>query len=188
MEESDILLIKECQTGDISAFGKLVELHRKRIYQLAYQITGNHEDADDISQEAFIRAYRSVSKFKGESSFSTWLRRIAINLSINHLKKESRRGRESPDEEILDSRIYPPISEWADSPLEDVESKELAQKIRQAMDSLPVVERIVFILRVHQGLSYKEMAQTLGCPMGTVMSRLNRARRRLRDKLKDYVI
>lgn len=188
MKESDILFIKECQTGDISAFDKLIELHRKQIYQLAYQITGSHQDADDISQEAFIQAYKSIGKFKGRSKFSTWLRRIAINLSINHLKKESRHGQKSPDEEILNSRGYSLISSWTNNPLEEVEAKELAGRIKEAMDSLPVAEKVVFILRVHQGLSYKEIARTLSCPIGTVMSRLNRARRRLRDKLKDYVI
>ena len=188
MRESDTSLIEECRTGDVSAFDHLVERYRKQIYHLAYQITGNHEDADDISQESFIHAYKSIGRFGGRSRFSTWLRRIAINLSINHLKKESRHRHESSDEEILDSKDYSFISGQVENPLEVVEAKELAQRINEAMNSLPVAEKVVFILRVHQGLSYKEMAQTLGCPVGTIMSRLNRARRRLRDKLKDYVI
>ena len=185
--ESDILLAKEYQVGDIAAFDRMVVMHRKQIYQLAYQLTGSHEDADDISQEVFIRAYRSIGKFRGRSKVSTWLYRIAVNLSLNHLKKESRRAHKLLDEEILNSKIDSLISKWT-SPLENVEAGELAKKIREAMESLPAVERVVFILAVHQELSYKEIARTLNCPMGTVMSRLNRARRRLRDKLKDYVI
>lgn len=188
MKESDILLVKECQAGDISAFDELVQQYRKQIYQLAYQMTGSHEDADDISQETFIQTYKSISKFKGKSKFSTWLRRIAINLSINHLKKELRHEHEPLDEEILDNKGCPLISKWVNNPVEVVEAKELVQQIKEAMYSLPTGEKVVFILRVHQELSYKEIAKAVGCPIGTVMSRLNRARRRLRDKLKDYVI
>ena len=98
--ESDILLIKECQMGDIAAFDRLVHLHREQIYQLASRLTGSHEDADDISQEVFIRAYKSIRNFRGKSKLSTWLYRITVNLSINHLKKESRRMHEPTDEVI----------------------------------------------------------------------------------------
>ena len=188
MKETDSLLVKKYQAGDISAFDKLVKRYRKQIYHLAYTITGCHEDADDISQETFIQVFKSIGKFKGRSKFSTWLWRIAINLSINHLRKESRHDHEPLNEAILDSEDCLFISRRADNPSEVVEAKELVQRIKEAMDSLPVGEKVVFILRVHQGLSYKEIAETLGCPVGTVMSRLNRARRRLRDKLKDYVI
>jgi len=188
MKEDDILLIKECQAGQVSAFDRLVELYRKQIYQLAYCITGNHEDADDISQEAFVRAYRAIGEFEGRARFSTWLRRITINLSINHLKSESLRKNMVSDGEKLNSDNFSQIPARAGNPLENVEAEELAQQIKVAMDSLPVVEKVVFVLRVHQGLSYKEIAQSLGCPMGTVMSRLNRARRRLRDRLKNYVV
>jgi RNA polymerase sigma-70 factor, ECF subfamily len=185
--ESDILLIKGRQATDIADFDKIVDLHRKRVYQLAYQLTGSHEDADDISQEVFIRAYRSIAKFRGGSKLSTWLYRIAVNLSINHLKKKSRRSHELPNEEVLNTSFDSLVSDWT-NPLEDVEAKELAQQIKEATESLPVAEKVVFAMAVQQGLSYKEIARTLDCPIGTVMSRLNRARRRLRDKLKDYVI
>ena len=188
MQENDILLVKQCKAGDMSAFDKLVEMYRKQIYHLAYQMTGNHEDAEDISQEAFIRAYKSIGKFKEKSKFFTWLQRIAINLSINHLKKVSRYEHTHIDEERLDSEGCPLISGWENNPQKVIEAKELAQRIKEAMDSLPIGERVVFILRVNQELSYKKIAKTLSCPVGTVMSRLNRARTKLRDKLKDYVI
>jgi RNA polymerase sigma-70 factor (ECF subfamily) len=188
MKEDDILLIKECQAGQVSAFDRLVELYRKQIYQLAYCITDNHEDADDISQETFVRAYRAIGEFKGKARFSTWLRRITINLSINHLKSESLRKNVANDGEKLNSDNFSQIPASAGNPLENVEAEELAQQIKVAMDSLPVVEKVVFFLRVHQGLSYREIAQSLGCPMGTVMSRLSRARRRLRNRLKNYVV
>jgi RNA polymerase sigma-70 factor (ECF subfamily) len=188
MKDNNLLLIKECQIGDISAFEKLVNLYKKQIYLLAYQITGNHEDADDISQETFIHAYKAISKFKGESTFSTWLHRITINLSINHLKSESRQVCKTSELEILDTKLYSIVSSCMDDPSETVETNELIQQIKEAMKSLPVEEKVVFILRVNQDLSYKEMAKTLNCPIGTIMSRLNRARKRLRNKLKDYVI
>ena len=166
MKESDILLVKECQAGDISAFDKLVQRHRRQIYQLAYQMTGSHEDADDISQETFIQTYRSIDKFRGKSKFSTWLRRIAINLSINHLKKESRHQHKPLDEEILNNNDCALIPRWVNNPVEVVEAKELVQQIKEAIYSLPTGEKVVFILRVHQELSYKEIAKVLGCPIG----------------------
>ena len=187
MKEDDILLIKECQAGQVSAFDRLVEIYRKQIYQLAYCITGNHEDADDISQETFVRAYRAIGDFEGKARFSTWLRRITINLSINHLKSESLRKNVTSGGEKLNGENFSEIPA-AGNPLENVEAEELAEQIKVAMDSLPVLEKVVFVLRVHQGLSYKEIAQSLGCPVGTVMSRLNRARRRLRNRLKNYVV
>jgi RNA polymerase sigma-70 factor (ECF subfamily) len=173
---------------DITAFDMLVESHRKQIYQLAYHLTGNHEDADDISQEVFIRAYRSMGNFKGKSKLSTWLHRITVNLSINHLKREARHTHESSEDKILYSRLDSPALSWKNNPLEDVEAEELARRIGEAIESLPLPERIVFVLRVYQELPYREIARTMDCPMGTVMSRLNRARRRLRDKLMDYII
>ena len=187
MKEDDILLIKECQAGQVSAFERLVEIYRKQIYQLAYCITGNHEDADDISQETFVRAYRAIGDFRGKARFSTWLRRITINLSINHLKSESLRKNVANGGEKLNSENFSEIPA-AGNPLENVEAEELAQQVKVAVNSLPVVEKVVLVLRVNQGLSYKEIAQSLGCPVGTVMSRLNRARRRLRNRLKNYVV
>ena len=186
--EGEILLIRECQTGDIAAFDRLVELHRERIYQLVYQLTGSHEDADDISQEVFIRAYKSIGKFRGMSKLSTWLYRISVNLSINHLNRESRRAHEISYEKTLSTGRSFNASGRINNPLEDVEAEELAQRIKDSMELLPVAERIVFVLRVNQELSYREIARTLNCPVGTVMSRLNRARRRLRNMLTDYVI
>ena len=173
---------------DVSAFDKLVERYKKQIYQLAYQMTGRHEDAEDISQETFMQAYKSIGKFKRKSKFSTRLYRIAINLSINHLKGESRYKHEVLDEEMLANRGRFFSAKWTSNPMEVVEAEELGQQIEEAIDSLPIGEKVVFILRVQQGLSYKEIAKTLGCPIGTVMSRLNRARGKLRDKLKAYVV
>ena len=107
---------------------------------------------------------------------------------FNHLKSESRQVCKTSELEILDTKLYSIVSSCMDDPSETVETNELIQQIKEAMKSLPVEEKVVFILRVNQDLSYKEMAKTLNCPIGTIMSRLNRARKRLRNKLKDYVI
>jgi RNA polymerase sigma-70 factor (ECF subfamily) len=184
--ERDILLMGERQAADIADFDRIVDLHRKQVYGLAYQLTGSHEDADDISQEVFIRAYKSIRKFRGRAKLSTWLYRITVNLSINHLKKKP--GHKHTDEGIFSAGVDPVVPDWSSNPLQDVEAEELAQGIRMATESLPAKERVVFILRVNQELSYKEIARALDCPVGTVMSRLNRARRRLRDKLRDYIV
>jgi RNA polymerase sigma-70 factor (ECF subfamily) len=188
MKDDDILLVKECQAGDKSAYDKLVQHYKRQIYQLAFQLSGSHHHAHEISQETFIQVYQSIKKFKGKSKFSTWLHRIAINLSINYLKKESRQKHAHLEEEVFAKNERQPIQGLINNPVEEVEANELAQQIKEAMELLPVTEKVVFILRVQQGLSYKEIAKTIDCPIGTVMSRLNGARRRLRDKLKDYVI
>lgn len=186
--ESDILLTRERQASDIADFDRIVDLHRKQVYGLAYQLTGNHEDADDISQEVFIRAYKSIGKFRGGSRLSTWLYRITVNLSVNHLKKKSKHRHEYTDKDIPDTSPDSIVLDRSGNPLQDIEAEELAQRIRTAIESLPVEEKVVFVLRVNHDLSYKEIARTIDCPVGTVMSRLNRARRRLRDKLRDYIL
>jgi len=177
-------LINEFKAGSMQAFDRIVNLYRKQVFQTAYHFTGCYEDADDISQEVFIQAYRSIGKLKENSKFSTWLQRITINISINYLRKNSRHQN---NETCTDEMTYLESFSTNIDPLFDMESKELTIEIRNAIVSLPVTERAVFILKAYQDLSYKEIAQVLKCPEGTVMSRLNRARRMLRDKLKDYV-
>ena len=183
--ENDFLLIKECQSGSIEAFNEIVRTNREQIHKLAYHITGNFEDANDISQEVFIRAYKSINTFKGNASVSTWLRRIAINLSINHIKKESKHQN---TREIFREEDYSSLLRHISTPLDIIETKELSQRISESIRSLPLKERIVFVLQVQHGLSYREIADSVCCPLGTVMSRLDRARRILRDKLKDYIV
>jgi RNA polymerase sigma-70 factor (ECF subfamily) len=188
MQDNDILLVKECQAGDKSAYDKLVQRYKRQIYQLAFQLSGSHYHAHEISQETFIQLYHSIKKFKGKSKFSTWLHRLTINFSINYLKKESRYEHTHLEEEIIADNDRSPIQRLVNNPVDEVEANELAQNIIKAMESLPLKEKIVLVLRNQQGLSYKEIAKTINCPIGTVMSRLNGARRRLRDQLKDYVV
>jgi RNA polymerase sigma-70 factor (ECF subfamily) len=160
----------------------------KQVHQLAYFMCGSHTISNDISQETFVQTYKSIGKFKGKSKFSTWLQKITINVSINHLKKEIRHQHKTLDDETPDIKNNPNIKLEINNPVKNVETKELNQQIKAAIDSLPPGERAVFTLRIHHGLSYKEIAKTLDCPKGTVMSRLNSARRKLRDKLSNYII
>lgn len=188
MQNNDILLVKECQLGDKSAYEKLVQRYKRQIYQLAFQLSGSHYYAHEISQETFIQLYHSIKMFKGNSKFFTWLRRITINLSINYLKRELRHEHAYLEEEVIAKYDKFSIQGSVNNPVEEVEAHELAQQIKEAMELLPITEKIVFILRVQQGLSYKEISKMIDCPIGTVMSRLNGARRKLRDTLKDYVV
>jgi RNA polymerase sigma-70 factor (ECF subfamily) len=183
--ENDVLLIKECKAGSITAFEEIVKIHREKIYKLVYHIIGNFEDADDVSQEVFIRAYRSVKTFRGDASVSTWLRKIAINVSINHIKRESKHQKNR--EFLIDEDFESLLSDIHEIP-DIIETKELALKINESIRSLSLNERIIFVLRVQQGLSYQEIADSVGCSQGTVMSRLSRARKKLRDKLKNYIV
>jgi RNA polymerase sigma-70 factor, ECF subfamily len=183
--ENDVLLMKECKTGSITAFEEIVKIHRDKIYKLVYHIIGNFEDADDVSQEVFIQAYKSIKTFRGDASVSTWLRRIAINVSINHIKRESKHQK---NREFLCDEDFESLLSDIHAVPDIIESKELAHKINESIRSLSLNERVIFVLRVQQGLSYQEIANTVGCSQGTVMSRLNRARKKLRDKLKNYIV
>ncbi len=187
-QSQDEILIKRVKAGDINAFEELVCKYKEKAYRTAYQMTNRHADADDLSQEAFIRAYRSMSSFNEQASFSTYLYRIVINLSINHLKKEGRHRHLSLNEEIIIDNPHPELSAGEkDTPREALLIKELHQEISKAIASLPLKERTVTIFSLLQGLSHQEIAEIEGCAEGTVSWRLFRARKRLRKKLQPYL-
>ena len=183
--EDDERLIAKAQEGDLYSFDLLVKKYQKKIYFLAYRMVKNHDTADDIAQETFIHAYSSIKSFKLGYSFYTWLYRICMNLSINHLKRqkfvipESQFGEEGSPLEKETVR---------EDPLSLLVRKEQETKIEQAIESLPPKYKAVFILKVYEDLSYEEIAQTLKISLGTVMSRLFRARGRLQELLKDLVL
>lgn len=177
--EEDKELIERVKTGDYGAFEELVRKHRKRAYSIARRIVNCHFDADDIVQEAFLQVYQHIQKFKGKSSFSTWLYRIVVNLSLNLLKSRSRRemmNLEDANEEIDE-----------ETPAHIVEKEELKTLVKQAVNSLPHYQRIVVELHEFEGLSDKEIAEILNCSEGTVWSRLHRARERLKKMLAPYL-
>lgn len=168
----------------MEAFEHLVRRYQQSIYYICRRMTGVHQTADDMSQETFIKAYFSLSRFKDEMNFFSWLRKIAINNSLNYLKSHKR-------EELLGERENT-ITEKASSTLQELPQEtllrnRLEQKFRKALDALPADQKTIFMLRFYQNLSYKEIAQSLNLPNGTVMSRLNRARKKLRSLMADYL-
>jgi RNA polymerase sigma-70 factor (ECF subfamily) len=184
LEENSRELVQRAKAGDEAAFESLVRLHEKMVYHLALRMTGNPEDAGDLTQEAFISAYRALSGFKEESSFSTWIYRLATNACIDFLRKEKRkRGiplvAQSEDGEQRDLEIPDP----GGNPVAELEKKELREAIHRGMERLSPEHKQVLVLREISGLNYLEIAETLGLEEGTVKSRIARARLRLREIL-----
>ncbi len=177
-------LVQAAQQGDQGAFSQLVEQNQGKIYSLCYRMTGNSEDAADLTQEAFLNAWRGLSKFGGQSSFSTWLYRLASNACIDFLRREKRRSAlsmtlESKDED--DHQADLPDERW--SPERELERKESRQALQAGLATLSPEHREVLLLRETEGLSYQEIARCLGLEDGTVKSRIARARMSLREFL-----
>ena len=185
--EDDRSLVDRARQGDPEAFAALVRRHQDRAFNLAYQMLRNREDALDISQEAFARAYTSLQSFKGEASFGTWLHRIVVNLAIDGLRRRQRSGSRSFD----DARGVPEEAEadplGSDHPGVSLESKQVRALLERGIALLPPAQRAVLVLREVEGMSYEEISRTVGCNLGTVMSRLFYARRKLQQVLKAHL-
>ena len=182
---SDEELIKKIRRGDRTAFQVLVEKYQRRIYAVAYSLLGNREDALDVVQEAFIKAYRSLDRFKGKSSFYTWLYRITANTAIDYGRKESRRDEVEFREELEqdEEKGDYPVAPSSENPAEGLMRKELGELIEGAIRELPAEQRTAVALREIEGLSYKEIAKVMRCSEGTVMSRLHYGRKKLQELL-----
>ncbi|MCD6318029.1 sigma-70 family RNA polymerase sigma factor [Candidatus Aerophobetes bacterium] len=191
MSISDEVLILKFKRGDKSSFRRLVEKYQSKVYSIVLAMIGDKNDADDLSQEIFIKVYKGLTQFNGRAKFFTWLYRITINTCIN-----AQNTRKRKPETILMS--YPvgekenPLStqlsqDTVRSPMEILENKELGMKIKLAIDSLSDGLREVFILREVEDLSYKELSKILQCPEGTIKSRLFRAREEMKKKLTPYL-
>ena len=189
MERTEALLVADLREGDTTALASIVEKYGKLAYRLAIQITKNHEDANDVMQETFLKVYESIGSFRKESAFETWLYRIIVNQALNMVKRRERRRESSfSDADEIDLRFnLPGSSSYANSPHDDVEKKELQKWVTQAVDSLSAKHRTVVILHEFEGLTHPQIATILNCSEGTVRSRLHYARRKLRDLLKPYV-
>lgn len=184
--EKDVLAyIHRALDGDVRAFDWLIKEYQKRIYFTVMQVVMNHEDADDVLQETFIKAYTKLETYDDGYPFYPWLYRIAINTSLNHQKKKARLRALSLDD--LDGNGHQ--AELAESPKQvyEMEESELALKLKAALGKIPYEQRTVFMLRVNDGLSYQEISDTLEISIGTVMSRLSRARGKLRALLQGYL-
>lgn len=172
-------LITRSQRGDLEAFDRLVAAHEDHIYHAAYRITGNAEDARDAAQETFLKAFRALPRYRHEAAFSTWLHRIAVNASLDIV----RRRPQVPPLSLEDVAL-PAAS---GNPEPEVERSELQRRVHQGLARLAPDHRVIVVLRDLQGLAYEEIAEVLRIPIGTVRSRLSRAREALRALLTDLV-
>jgi RNA polymerase sigma-70 factor (ECF subfamily) len=176
-------LIERCRAGDVAAFEPLVEKYRQRVWRLAFQVLRDREEAWDCAQDAFVRAFQSLGSFRGQSAFYTWLFRIAMNVATDRLRSRGAQARAFGTQAI-------PAEEW-ERTAPDPEARpdqaaigvERRERISQALDTLPPNARAIIMLSDVEGLSYREIATVLNCPIGTVMSRLHNARKRLRTAL-----
>lgn len=189
---SDLGVVQRILKGDDAAFSKLVERYQGKVFSIALGMTKNKEDAMDITQDAFVKIYRYLGNFQGNSSFYTWIYRIVVNLCIDHIRREGRRVNTDFDEK---NRYSSEISTGADvfprrmdgSPSKVLGRKELAERIQEAVGELPEYHKAVIIMREIEGLSYAEMAEIMKVSKGTIMSRLHHARQKLKKSLEPYL-
>lgn len=187
---AEATLIARAQAQDDTAFDQIVRLYADRIYNYVRRMVGNPQDAEDITQEVFIRAYQGLSQFDGRASFSTWLFRIATNLCIDHKRRQSRRVQTLPyhrDEVDEDEGDWEFADTSQPSALEQLLTKELQGVVEQAIDMLSPKLKTVLLLYDVEGLSYEQIADALGIPMGTVKSRLFAAREQIRKQVEVYM-
>ena len=183
----DEVLIQRCRNGDLDAFEQIMETYKQKVYNLAYRMTGNAADASDLSQEVFLRVYRSLDNFRGDSSFSTWLYRIATNVCLDELRRRNRKAVVPIHCQVtIDHEQYRNIPDLSYVPELVVQSKELQQEIQEIINSLNPQYRLVIILRDIQGYSYEEIGEITNSSIGTVKSRLSRARKSLKKKIIRY--
>jgi RNA polymerase sigma factor RpoE len=182
-------LIGRARRGDMSAYDVLVRRYQERIYATVYHMTSNHEDANDLAQEAFIKAYQALNSFKGGSSFYTWVYRIAVNKTINFLKQRKNRVQVSLNDLDFNAEHDPDLVALISdkTPRRDLGLAELQEKLNAAMQKLSEHHRLVVTLHDVQGLSHEEIAAIMECNIGTVRSRLFYARQQLQAYLSDYL-
>lgn len=182
-------LVRKAQNNDLSSFEELVRLYQNRVYALCVQLAGNHNDAQDLAQEAFIRAYRSLGGFRNEADFGTWMHRIAVNIWLNSRRKNNARQAilylDEPYQDGDGGEVRREIAAEDGDPLQLLEEKEYRGLVRAALGELSEEHRAVLVLREIEGYSYEEVSQMLGCSLGTVKSRLSRAREAMRRRITD---
>lgn len=186
---TDSELVQAARDGDLKAYDSLIRRYQERIYATVYHMTGNHEDANDLAQEAFIKAYTALKSFKGDSSFYTWVYRIAVNKTINFLKQRKNKVSLSLNDLEFNIENDPDLVAFVSdkTPRRDVAITELQEKLNAAMQKLSDVHRMVVTLHDVQGLSHEEIAKIMECNVGTVRSRLFYARQQLQAYLSDYL-
>jgi RNA polymerase sigma-70 factor (ECF subfamily) len=185
----DWAVVQRVQAGNVGAFDQLVQKYREQIFAVIYNMTSNREDASDLTQEAFIKAFRAIGRFKGKASFFTWLYKIAINTTVSFLKKRNRRrfiSYENIDEEASGAEIVERLTAKNRSEKGALIS-ELQEKLNDALQKLSLKHRTVVILHEIEGLEHTQIAEITGSTVGTVRSRLHYAKQQLQSYLKDYI-
>ncbi len=185
----DLALVNRARQEDAAAYDQLIRKYQERIYATIYHMTSNHEDANDLTQETFIKAYRALKSFKGDSSFYTWIYRIAINKTINFLKQRKNRVHMSLNDMDFNAENDPDMVALVSdkTPRRDLGISELSEKLNAALQKLSEPHRMVVTLHDVQGLSHDEIAKIMDCNVGTVRSRLFYARQQLQATLSDYL-
>src|SRR5580693_4212223 len=186
--QDDIALVRRCQKGDALAFEQLVIKYRSKVFSMIYGMVQNEQDAWDLAQEGFIKAWRSIHRFKGQASFYTWLYRIVTNVAIDSLRRKGFKKTAEFDDQIAASEVEPgsrTVPTPDPLPHHGLEREEIRQRIEQAISKLSPEHRAVIVMKEIEELQYNEIAEALGCSIGTVMSRLFYARKKLQTLLKD---
>ena len=188
--DADVEIVRLVQAGDVAAFDKLILRYRARVYGIVYNLTSNREDAADLTQDAFIKAFQSINRFQGQASFFTWLYRIAVNSTVTHLRKNRLRSFFS----LESVREDDPVSKELVDALTDKTGvgrdtfvRELQEKLNDAMQKLSINHRTVVTLFEIDGLSHQEIAEVMDCSVGTVRSRLHYAKQLLQGELQPYL-
>ena len=188
-DASDRDLVERCQRDELDAFEHLVNRYRQKVYGLAYSMLRNEQDATDVAQETFVRAWQAIRRFKNNASFYTWLYRIATNLCIDLVRKHERQPAVSFEDTLSPDRDADAQEPPSKNPLpnEEAQRRELREQIDAALLELSPEHRAVVQLREFEGLEYAEIARAVGCSIGTVMSRLHYARKHLQKLLKEAI-
>jgi len=189
VQVEEVELVSRARKGDLGAYDQLVQRYQERVYATIYHMTSNHEDANDLAQEAFIKGFQALKSFKGGSSFYTWVYRIAVNKTINFLKQRKNRSQMSLNDLDFNAEHDPDLVALISdkTPRREAGLAELQEKLNEAMQKLSEPHRLVVTLHDVQGLSHEEIAKIMDCNIGTIRSRLFYARQQLQGFLSDYL-
>jgi RNA polymerase sigma-70 factor (ECF subfamily) len=189
VERSDHELVRASRHGDKEAFRELVERYQRKVTSVAVGMVHNRDDAIEIAQETFVKAFENLDKFKGESSFYTWLYRIVVNRAIDFRRRERRHPTIALEDWAGEGEGYEEIlrEDRPNDPYEETQSREVGARVAEAINELTPDHKAVILLREVEGLSYEEISRVMQCSKGTVMSRLHYARKKLQKRLKDFL-
>jgi RNA polymerase sigma-70 factor (ECF subfamily) len=186
---SELDLVKRCQTGDCEAFDELVTRYRTRVFGMIYNMVHSEQDAWDLAQDSFVKAWKSIKRFRGQSSFYTWIYRIVMNVTIDWLRKKQVKAGGAEFDDSIQLKEVDPASKTMPKPdalpSEQLEQREIRTEIDKAIAQLSPEHRAVILMKEIDGMQYHEIAESLGCSIGTVMSRLFYARKKLQNLLRD---